>query len=369
MPKTRLSLTETTPPRSLVSDLSALVASRPLAERLLAQTTAKHLANASLSELAALMPIKKAERLSKLLRFARAALTPEPPQKVGEPDAVYRLLYPLILGVEAERFFAIPVSADLRVLAVTCVAQGTPNSVEVRPADVFAPAIRHRASILIVAHNHPSGALAASDCDLLLTDRLLEGAAFLGIDLIDHVIVTTSAAASIRDEFAIRGRRWRRPEPHALAASVSAASALIREPLHPMTDRQHDQLVGHLEMLLDRVKQLRTEGRLPSSERQVRALLSAVEDYDLQADPTVLEAHSFLRGMAAGLGLSDVGELAAYVRDRATRLPNPPNWASLVRAASAAAAGLAAVDDLADARATGRVLQDAIDAWRDAPWR
>lgn len=368
MPKTKPLPDPDAPTRaSLVADLSALVASRALAERLLAQTTPKHLLTAGVSELESLMPAGKALRLHRLLRFARAALTPTPPTQVTEPEAVYRILYPCILGVEAERFFSIPVSADLRALTVECVAQGAPSSVEVRPADVFAPAIRHRATALIVAHNHPSGSLIASDSDLLLTDRLLEGAAFLGIELIDHVIVTTSCSASVRDEFATRGRRWRRPEPPALAAAP--AVAFTPQPAHAMTDRQYDQLVGHLELLLDRVRHLRDQGRLPGSERSVRALLSAVEDYDLQDDPTVLEAESFLRGMAAGLGLDDVSVLAAYARDRETLLPRPPNWAALIASVTRISAVLIGVESVLDAREAGRALAEAVEAWRDAPWQ
>lgn len=366
MQKTRTSATQNPISRTLISDLSAVVSSRSLAETLLQQTTPKHLANAGLAELATLMPTRKAERLLKLMRFARAALMPEPATQLNERDAVYRLLYPHIVGVEAERFFAIPVSADLRVLTVTCVSQGTPNSVEVRPADVFAPAIRHRASVLIVAHNHPSGTLLASDSDMLLTDRLLEGAAFLGIDLLDHVIVTTSASASIRDEFALRGRRWRRAEPTALAAGAPAYAHRSRA---PMSVRQHDQLIGHLEVLLDRVRQLRTQGRVPSTERHVRELLSAVEEYDLQSDPEVLEAYSFLRGMAAGLGLADPRDLAGFARDRRARLPDAPAWAALLGAIERIADALADVDDVLDAREAGRALSFALTAWRHAPWR
>lgn len=368
MPKTKLLSDPEAPTRaSLVSDLSALVASRKLAEQLLAQTTPKHLLTAGVAELESLMPARKALRLHKLLRFARAALTPKPPTRITEPEAVYRILYPCILGVETERFFAIPVSTDMRALTIECVAQGAPSSVEVRPADVFAPAIRHRATALIVAHNHPSGSLIASDSDLLLTDRLLEGAAFLGIELIDHVIVTTSCSASVRDEFAVRGRRWRRPEPPALAAAPVVAFS--PQPARAMTDRQYDQLVGHLELLLDRVRHLRDQGRLPANERSVRALVTAVEDYDLQDDPTVLEAESFLRGMAAGLGLDDVSILAAYARDRETLLPQPPNWAALLGAVTRIAELLVDVGNVLDAREAGRALTAAVEAWRDAPWQ
>ena len=47
-----------------------------------------------------------------------------------------------------------------------------PEAVDVRIADIFALAIRHRAVALLVAHNHPSGDPTPSEYDYELTKDL-----------------------------------------------------------------------------------------------------------------------------------------------------------------------------------------------------
>jgi DNA repair protein RadC len=46
-------------------------------------------------------------------------------------------------------------------------------------------------------HNHPSGNAAPSDADIAVTHQLREAGKLLGIDLIDHVVVTSDTFISI----------------------------------------------------------------------------------------------------------------------------------------------------------------------------
>ena len=70
----------------------------------------------------------------------------------------------------------------------------------VHPREVFQPAIRHSAYSVIVVHNHPSGDPSPSTEDHALTQRLLYGAKLLGIELLDHVIVTGERFMSFQRE-------------------------------------------------------------------------------------------------------------------------------------------------------------------------
>ncbi|MGK7899422.1 MAG: JAB domain-containing protein, partial [Xenococcus sp. (in: cyanobacteria)] len=54
------------------------------------------------------------------------------------------------------------------------------------------------ASKLIVAHNHPSGILEPSNEDLELTKQLLQGAEYLDIPILDHLILGNGNHQSIR---------------------------------------------------------------------------------------------------------------------------------------------------------------------------
>ena len=68
------------------------------------------------------------------------------------------------------------------------------------PKVIFGAAIKPSASGLIVAHNHPSGNVTASQSDIDLDKKLKEGGKILDVQLLDHVIVTTEGYFSSADE-------------------------------------------------------------------------------------------------------------------------------------------------------------------------
>lgn len=70
----------------------------------------------------------------------------------------------------------------------------------VHPREVFRPAIERGAVALIIAHNHPSGSLKATQEDRLITSQLVLAGQVLGIDLLDHLIITRSGYASIMED-------------------------------------------------------------------------------------------------------------------------------------------------------------------------
>jgi DNA repair protein RadC len=80
------------------------------------------------------------------------------------------------------------------------VSIGTLNYNLVHPREVFEPAVRNLAASVIVSHNHPSGCLEPSDEDLSLTKRLVQAGKLLGIELLDHVIVTKAGFMSFKEK-------------------------------------------------------------------------------------------------------------------------------------------------------------------------
>src|SRR3989338_24718 len=79
------------------------------------------------------------------------------------------------------------------------ISIGTLNSSLTHPREIFEPAIKHSSSHIIVSHNHPSGSLEPSDEYLFVTKRLKDAGALLGIQLLDHVIVTTTSYHSLKE--------------------------------------------------------------------------------------------------------------------------------------------------------------------------
>ena len=96
-----------------------------------------------------------------------------------------------------EYFVCLTLDGANRLISKRIITIGTLTSSLVHPREVFAEAISDRAASIIVAHNHPSGNLQSSDADRQVTERLKEVGVLLGINLVDHIIVTSKDFASI----------------------------------------------------------------------------------------------------------------------------------------------------------------------------
>lgn len=73
------------------------------------------------------------------------------------------------------------------------ISVGTLNASLVHPREVFESAVRYHCAHIVVAHNHPSGNPEPSPEDREITSRLAEAGKILGIELLDHVIVSETA--------------------------------------------------------------------------------------------------------------------------------------------------------------------------------
>jgi DNA repair protein RadC len=70
------------------------------------------------------------------------------------------------------------------------VASGGLMHVGVAAREVFAPAIRRRAVAIVLAHNHPSGDPEPSPEDRAFTQLMARAGVVLGIQVLDHLVVT-----------------------------------------------------------------------------------------------------------------------------------------------------------------------------------
>ena len=115
---------------------------------------------------------------------------------LDSPDQVLPLLAD-IRNKRQEYFIALTLDGANRLIKKRVITIGTLTSSLVHPREVFAPAIEDRAASVIVAHNHPSGSLDPSPADREITQRLKDAGRLLGIDVIDHIIVTGNVHLSI----------------------------------------------------------------------------------------------------------------------------------------------------------------------------
>ena len=80
------------------------------------------------------------------------------------------------------------------------ISVGSLDSNIVHPREVFREAISASAASVIFVHNHPSGDPEASEDDIKLTKRLAEAGEIMGIDVLDHIIVSDKKYLSLKRE-------------------------------------------------------------------------------------------------------------------------------------------------------------------------
>lgn len=80
---------------------------------------------------------------------------------------------------------------------------GTIDANIIHPREVFAPALEYAAAAVILVHNHPSGSLEASESDRSVTEQVIAAGRMLGIELIDHIIVSENGYASVPAQYSV----------------------------------------------------------------------------------------------------------------------------------------------------------------------
>ncbi|NJK50352.1 DNA repair protein RadC [Candidatus Gracilibacteria bacterium] len=103
-----------------------------------------------------------------------------------------------LMWQQQERFAVVLLDVKNRIIGTKVVTIGTATETLVHPREIFREVIKQGATKLIVAHNHPSGNLEPSDADLQLTEQLLQGAQYLSIPLLDHLILGNGEYQSLR---------------------------------------------------------------------------------------------------------------------------------------------------------------------------
>lgn len=115
--------------------------------------------------------------------------------EITSAERAYRILKPMMQS-DVEEFWVLALGPKKELLRVRMLFRGTVDSCQVHPRDIFRFACLQNASSLIIAHNHPSGDLMASEPDLRLTERLIDAATLMEIPLVDHLILTLSGFSS-----------------------------------------------------------------------------------------------------------------------------------------------------------------------------
>jgi len=111
---------------------------------------------------------------------------------------IVRKLLPGGANAAREFFFVFALSNDAKIAAYLPFS-GHFAGVEVTPPALLSFVLLQGSERFILAHNHPSGDPKPSDADLKMTARAIRAAEVLGLQMVDHVIVSKDSHFSFLD--------------------------------------------------------------------------------------------------------------------------------------------------------------------------
>ncbi len=120
-------------------------------------------------------------------------------QKINTSQNAYELLHPLMADKHYEEFWIISLNRSQNPISVKRISDGGITGTVVDIRRIFKLALEENALSIIVAHNHPSGNLVASEPDKIITRNLKNAGITMDIHVKDHLIVTANGYFSFAD--------------------------------------------------------------------------------------------------------------------------------------------------------------------------
>jgi DNA repair protein RadC len=169
-----------------------------------AKNNLQELGKISVPELMTLKGIGPAKAITivaamELGRRRQAALLLERPL-VKDSRSVAAYLQTLLKDYHHEVFGVLFLNRAGKVKRFEIISQGGITGTIADPRLIFKKALEEEAVSIILCHNHPSGSLRPSRADEELTLKIREGARYLDIKLLDHIIVGDEGYFSFADE-------------------------------------------------------------------------------------------------------------------------------------------------------------------------
>jgi len=124
---------------------------------------------------------------------------PESAVRVSSPREAFSQVRDLPRA-KREHLVGLYLDAQNCLIARETLSIGTLNTTRTHPREVLHPAIVHHALGFILVHNHPSGSLTPSRDDVEFTRAMRRAAEIMGIDLYDHLVVSSEGFVSLKEK-------------------------------------------------------------------------------------------------------------------------------------------------------------------------
>jgi DNA repair protein RadC len=158
----------------------------------------------SVNELSKFKGIGEAKAISIIaaLELGRRRKETEPDEilKISGSNDIFNLMHRYFADLNHEEFWIILLNRANKVLSKHLISKGGQAGTIADPKIIFQTALENHAASIILAHNHPSGNLKASQADIGLTHKLISAGNMLDISVLDHLIFSNTGYYSFADE-------------------------------------------------------------------------------------------------------------------------------------------------------------------------
>jgi DNA repair protein RadC len=142
----------------------------------------------------------QASKIIAAIELGRRSIEQSKTSPLHSPQEVYNYCAEL-KNKKQEYCLAFFLNGQQELLLKKIITIGGLNFNYLEGREIFEIAFQLQASNLILVHNHPSGNLQPSLNDLQVSKKLAELAEAMGINLIDHLIVSSQGFLSIREKY------------------------------------------------------------------------------------------------------------------------------------------------------------------------
>ena len=119
---------------------------------------------------------------------------------VSSPRAVYRIMIPLLRGLDHEECWVIFLNRANYIVGKERMSVGSMDATIMDVKAILRRALDRKASGVILVHNHPSGSALPGQADIKQTALLRKALQTCDINLVDHVVVAEDSWYSFADE-------------------------------------------------------------------------------------------------------------------------------------------------------------------------
>ena len=123
-----------------------------------------------------------------------------PSNYLTNPAHTREYLKIVFAGETREQFGVIYMDNQHGIMGFEILFQGTIDSAAVYPREVVKAALKHNASAVILAHNHPSGSITPSSADQGITARISQALMTVDIRVLDHLVIGDQQMCSFAEQ-------------------------------------------------------------------------------------------------------------------------------------------------------------------------